>query len=176
MIEFIRHLYNWLQQFTNHCLIHCHLLPTGHSTATILTSNWTELHYSVVLLRIPSILLTVPSYNSSVRTSRKTPSFIVKNSCLLVRYLAIERNFGNVFTELLLSNGHMLHIINRLTLWEKSEFLDVKAGDTFIVNLKHYWSYVMHWVANLAEEKFLVCPTGSLVWRFCFPIYTENRV
>jgi hypothetical protein len=33
--------------------------------------------------------LTVPSYNSSVRTSRKTPSSIVKNSYLLVRYLAM---------------------------------------------------------------------------------------
>jgi hypothetical protein len=43
MIEFIGALYNWLQQFTNHYLTHCLLLPTGHSTATIRTSSWTEL-------------------------------------------------------------------------------------------------------------------------------------
>jgi hypothetical protein len=43
MIGFIWPLYNWLQQFTNHYLTHCHLLPTGHSMETILTSNWTEL-------------------------------------------------------------------------------------------------------------------------------------
>jgi hypothetical protein len=41
MIEFIGSLYNWLQQFANHYLTHSHL-PTGHSTGTILTSNWTE--------------------------------------------------------------------------------------------------------------------------------------
>jgi hypothetical protein len=44
MIEFIGPLYNWLQQYTNHYLTHCHLLPTGHSTGTILTSNWTPLY------------------------------------------------------------------------------------------------------------------------------------
>jgi hypothetical protein len=44
MIEFIGPLYNWLQQFPNHYLIHCILLPTEHSTETILTSNWTELN------------------------------------------------------------------------------------------------------------------------------------
>jgi hypothetical protein len=41
MIEFIRPLHNWLQQFTNHYLTHRHLLPTGHSAGTILTSSWT---------------------------------------------------------------------------------------------------------------------------------------
>jgi hypothetical protein len=39
MIEFIKPLYNWLQQFTNHYLTYCHLLPTGHSIGIILTSN-----------------------------------------------------------------------------------------------------------------------------------------
>jgi hypothetical protein len=41
MIEFIGLLYNRVEQFTSHYLTHCHLLPTGHSTGTILTSNWT---------------------------------------------------------------------------------------------------------------------------------------
>jgi hypothetical protein len=60
MIEFIGPLHNWLQQFTNHYLTHCHL-PTAHSTGTILTL--TELRMdSVVLPRTPSVLLTVSSY------------------------------------------------------------------------------------------------------------------
>jgi hypothetical protein len=41
-----------------------------------------------VTLRLTVSLLAVPSYNSSVRTPRKTP--IVKNACLLVRYLSID--------------------------------------------------------------------------------------
>jgi hypothetical protein len=90
MIEFIGPLYNLLQQFTNHYLTHCHLLPTGHSTGTILTSKWTPL-YSAVLLQFWSELrLIVPSYNSSARTPRKTPPSVVKNACLLVRYLAVD--------------------------------------------------------------------------------------
>jgi hypothetical protein len=71
MIGFIGPLYNWLQQFTNHYLTHCHLLPTGHSTGTILSSEWTELHYSVVLLCTPPISLALPAYKSSARTPRK---------------------------------------------------------------------------------------------------------
>jgi hypothetical protein len=62
MIEFIGPLYIWLQQFTNHYLTHCHLLPTGHSTGSTLTSNWTGLHYSVALP------LFCTTYNSSART------------------------------------------------------------------------------------------------------------
>jgi hypothetical protein len=34
--------------------------------------------------------MTVPSYNSSARTARKTPSSFVKNACLSVRYLAMD--------------------------------------------------------------------------------------
>jgi hypothetical protein len=51
MIEFIGPLYNWLQQFTNHYLAHCHLPPTGHCTGTILTSSelrCTRLYSSVL--------------------------------------------------------------------------------------------------------------------------------
>jgi hypothetical protein len=71
-------------------LRHCHLLPTAHSTGTVLTSNWTPL-YSVVLLQFWSeLLLTVPPYNSSAWTPRKAPSSFVKNACLLVRYLAMD--------------------------------------------------------------------------------------
>jgi hypothetical protein len=46
--------------------------------------------YSFVLLRTPSVLLTVSSYNSSARAPRKTPASVVKNACLLVRYLVLE--------------------------------------------------------------------------------------
>jgi hypothetical protein len=38
-----------------------------------------------LLFCTPPHLLTVPSYNSSARTQRKTPSSVVKNACLLVR-------------------------------------------------------------------------------------------
>jgi hypothetical protein len=90
LIKFIWPLYNWLHEFTNHYLMHCHLLPTGHSTGTILTSNWTPT-YSVVLLQLWSELrLIVPSNNCSAWTPRKTPSSMVKNACLLVRYLTVH--------------------------------------------------------------------------------------
>jgi hypothetical protein len=117
--EFIGPLYNWLQQFTNHYVTHCYLLPTGHSTGTIPTLDCTPLYsfnsdlsYKVkVTLRLTvsqSVLVssliwgswpdiyyssqlppTVPSFNSSARTPWKTPSSVVKNECLLVRYLAM---------------------------------------------------------------------------------------
>jgi hypothetical protein len=46
--------------------------------------------YSVVLLQFWSELrLAVPSYNSSARTPPKTPSSVVNNTCLLVRYLTM---------------------------------------------------------------------------------------
>jgi hypothetical protein len=38
----------------------------------------------------PSCLLPVPSYNSSVRTPQKTQFSVVKITCLLVRYLAMD--------------------------------------------------------------------------------------
>jgi hypothetical protein len=44
IIQFIGPLYNCLHQFTNHYLTHCHFIPTGHSTGTILTSNRTPLY------------------------------------------------------------------------------------------------------------------------------------
>jgi hypothetical protein len=50
----------------------------------------TRLDYSRLLFYTPSRLLTVPSYNSSARIPRKTPSSIVKNACLLVRYLPMD--------------------------------------------------------------------------------------
>jgi hypothetical protein len=91
MIEFIRPLYNWLQQFTNHYLTHYHLLPTGHSTrTTVLTSNWTPLYFVVLLQFWSELRLTVPSYNSSARIPRKAPSSVLMNACLLVRYLAMD--------------------------------------------------------------------------------------
>jgi hypothetical protein len=89
MITFIGPSLNWLQQFTNHYQIHCHLLPIGHSTETILTSKWI-LRYSVVLPQFWSPTLFCTTYKSSARTPRKTPSHFVKNACLLARYLAMD--------------------------------------------------------------------------------------
>jgi hypothetical protein len=86
MIEFIGPSYNWLQQFTNHYLTHCHLLPTGHSTELFWLPpalNWTTPLY-------PFNSHSVPSYNSSVGTPRKTPSSVLKNASLLVHYLAMD--------------------------------------------------------------------------------------
>jgi hypothetical protein len=37
-----------------------------------------------------SVLFSVSSYSSSVRTPRKTPSSAVKIECLLVRYVAMD--------------------------------------------------------------------------------------
>jgi hypothetical protein len=71
---------------------HCHLLPTGHSTGTILIpigSSTTPL-YSVVLLQFWSPTLFCTTYKSSARTPRKTPSSVVKNVCLLARYIAMD--------------------------------------------------------------------------------------
>jgi hypothetical protein len=117
MIEFIVPLYNWLQQFTNHYLT--------HSSSYYWTLHWNysdfQLNsvvlpfYSVVLLQFCSEQpLTVPSYNSSAWTSRKTPSSVVKSSCVLVRYLAMDallllRAYAMeiCFTKPLPSNGHV---------------------------------------------------------------------
>jgi hypothetical protein len=55
---------------------------------------------SVVLFQVWSELrLTVPSYNSSAQTPRKTSSYVAKNACLLVRYLVMD---------VLLSRGYAL--------------------------------------------------------------------
>jgi hypothetical protein len=83
MIEFIGPLCNWLQQFTNHYLTHCHLLRL--ETLDFWPQFTTPLFHCT-----PSRLLTVPSYESSARTPRKTPSSVVKNECLLVCYLAMD--------------------------------------------------------------------------------------
>jgi hypothetical protein len=56
-----------------------------------LNGNYSDFQLnSVLFLRTPSILLTVPSYNSSARTPRKTQSSLVKNAHLLVHYLAMD--------------------------------------------------------------------------------------
>jgi hypothetical protein len=46
--------------------------------------------YSVVLPQFWSPTLFYITYNSSARTQRKTPSSVVKNTCLLARYLAMD--------------------------------------------------------------------------------------
>jgi hypothetical protein len=48
-------------------------------------------HFTTSLLRCTlSRRLAVSSYNSTARTPRKTPSFVVKSAYLLVHYLAVE--------------------------------------------------------------------------------------
>jgi hypothetical protein len=69
-------------------------------SGTLSCSDWTlhwnysdfQLNYFVLLvfLRTPSVFLVVPSYTSSARTPNKTPSSVVNNAYLLVRYLAID--------------------------------------------------------------------------------------
>jgi hypothetical protein len=91
MIKVIGPLYNLLQQFTNH---HLRLDTLGFwphyinplTLELFYTSKWTPLYSS----NSPSILMIGPSYNSSARTPRKTPSSVVKNACLLVCYLAMD--------------------------------------------------------------------------------------
>jgi hypothetical protein len=84
MIEFIGPLYNWLLQFTNHYLTHCQLLPTGHSTGTILTSNWTPL-YSFVLRYTASI-----QSQSHIATDGQSVSLGVEHHLwLMIRYLLL---------------------------------------------------------------------------------------
>jgi hypothetical protein len=83
--RFIGHLYNLLQQLTNHwrtVIIFWLDIPRNYS-------DWTPL-YSIVLLQFWSELrLTVPSYNSSARTPRKTSSVVI-NASLMVCYLAMD--------------------------------------------------------------------------------------
>jgi hypothetical protein len=58
---------------------------------TLTSSDWTlSTSDHILLLRCtPSRLLTLPFYNFSARTPRKTSS-VIKNACLLVRYLALD--------------------------------------------------------------------------------------
>jgi hypothetical protein len=58
--------------------------------ASATTALFTPLFY---LSSLCSVLLSVSSYNSAARTPQKTPSSIIKNACLLVRYLAMNVQF-----------------------------------------------------------------------------------
>jgi hypothetical protein len=49
-----------------------------------------HLQFLRLLFYTLSRLVTVPFYNASARTPRKTPSSIVKYACLLIRYLAMD--------------------------------------------------------------------------------------
>jgi hypothetical protein len=86
MIEFIEPLY--VQQVTT---VHKSLSDTlSFSSDCTLQLNYSDFHLNfVVLLYTPPILLAVPSYNSSARTPQKAPFSVVKNACLLVRYLGM---------------------------------------------------------------------------------------
>jgi hypothetical protein len=137
MIECIGPLYNWLQQFTNPYLTHCHLLPTGHFTATILTSNWT-----------PPLLRCTPLYslNSELYydwlcpliTPRHGPHgehrlllskmrvywWFPINVCPSVESVC----FGSVFTGPLPSNGHMRQNIVTCTNMTSMSWLKTGFG------------------------------------------------
>jgi hypothetical protein len=87
------------------------LVTTVHKSLTHwhLLRDWT-LHWdysdfqlnSVVLLQLWSELrLTVLSYNFSARTLRKTSSSVVKNACLLVRYLAMDVLFLRAYASVI---------------------------------------------------------------------------
>jgi hypothetical protein len=94
-------------------MTHCHL-PTGHSTGTILTSNWTELHCSVVLLRIPLYSRLCPLIIPRQEPHRKHRHLLSRMRVYWsVTYQWMsnwwERHLGNVFTKPLLSNGNMRH-------------------------------------------------------------------
>jgi hypothetical protein len=121
-IEFIGPLYNWLQQFKNH------YLTLSSSSDWTLPWNYSDFQlHSVVLLPFWSELrLTMLSYNSSARTLTENTVFccqeyvfigpLPSNGCPIVDSAC----FGNVFTEPLLSNGHIPHII--LTRFHKDWF------------------------------------------------------
>jgi hypothetical protein len=70
------------------------------STAISRTLPKSRLQLTVLLdcyVSTASRLLTVPSYNSLVRTPRKTPSSVFMNAFLLVRYLAMDVLFLSAF-------------------------------------------------------------------------------
>jgi hypothetical protein len=95
----------WLIRLTRSNLLD--LYTTGHNSSQLTdtlssSSDWT-LHwkysdswiplYSFVLLYTSPHSFNSPDcalFNSSARTPRKTPSSVVKNACLLVRYLLID--------------------------------------------------------------------------------------
>jgi hypothetical protein len=60
---------------------------TLHGNYSDFQLNWTPLFRCT--LSYSFLFLTVPSYNFLARTPRKTPYSVVKNACLLVRYLAV---------------------------------------------------------------------------------------
>jgi hypothetical protein len=85
----------------SHCNLKSHVKSSCHSLIPSLPFLLNQLRlpspeldpildYCSVLHCTPSRLLTVPSYNSSARTPQKTPSTIISNACLLVRYLATD--------------------------------------------------------------------------------------
>jgi hypothetical protein len=98
----------------SHCNFISHMKSSCHYSAGVNSEDSTTFDYSELLFYIPSRLLTVSSYNSSARTPRKTPSSVVKNACLLVRYVALDVLLcpsccGNVFTDPLPGNMYTRH-------------------------------------------------------------------
>jgi hypothetical protein len=85
MLEFIEPLYNWLQQFKNHILIHCHL-PTGH------TRLLTIMLYSVVLLPKVKVKVTL-----RLTVSQSASLCVELHLGLMTRYLLLLDSYGLVF-------------------------------------------------------------------------------
>jgi hypothetical protein len=121
MIEFIGPLHNWLQQFTNHYLTHCHLLLTGHSTGTELNSL-----YSPVLLQFSLLCpLITPRHGSHGKHRLLLSRMHVycplrSNEC---RSTVQRLCHGKVFADSFPSNGCTYHSIIPKWTWRDREKL-----------------------------------------------------
>jgi flagellar biosynthesis protein FliQ len=107
--------------------LYSHFLDSRSSTTILLQLLNSKFHFSKPLVKV-RVTLRLAVYGQSVRplaththslySLGSNPvvhtSHVIKNVCLLVRYLAIDvlllrANFGNVFTEPLPSNDHTRH-------------------------------------------------------------------
>jgi hypothetical protein len=108
-----------------------HLFPTGHSTGTILTSNWTESSAqldSTITHCDSSLLHTVVLITSRHGPHRKYRSQQYPALPRDGRLLLLTASSWNAFTEPLPSNGSIFHNIlirlNLSTLQSRHRFLD----------------------------------------------------
>jgi hypothetical protein len=90
MIELIGPLYNWLQQFTNHYLTHCQLLPTGHSTGTIPNSNCTVYSEFRVTLRLALYCQSVRLGAKPIETHDQNLFSFQLNTCGYSPYVVLS--------------------------------------------------------------------------------------
>jgi hypothetical protein len=74
----------------SHSNFKSHMKSSCHSLIPFLPFLQLPIPKTRLLFYTPSRLLAMPSYNSSTQTPRKIPSSIVKNACLLARYLVMD--------------------------------------------------------------------------------------